>query len=308
MNLERMIRTASELPEGSSARRDLIAAIKVAVSQDTVDFIEWVLATQDRMTEAETLKFLETKLGHPPTPAAPKGEMSRTSPNAPLVVGEKVMVDRNTNTNTLNTDACEGYHNRVGQIDSVNSDGVVVAFYRGNADSWADELTGEKQLFIIRKDRKLKSGGPNVRQTGGETGLLRWTPKSNVMNQTMKTVGPPRWSPPNRPSVQRVLFECVYLRGGTSIDPRRTEQIQEYVERGVSQGSADRSRIYYTGLVGRFALNKQGRLYFSFISQQRDTSHTMMSPTEGKLLYIGVAGKRPGGWKEEAVNLGLRAP
>jgi len=292
MILERMIRAAAALPKGSADRRKLLAAIKVAVSPDTVDFIEWVLATQDRITEAETLKFLETKLGRPPTPASPKGQSGRKSPIAPLVVGEKVMVDRHKNTNTLNTDAGERYHNRVGQIDSVNPDGVVVAFYRGDVDSWADELTGEKQLFIIRKDRKLKSGLPDVSQTGGETGLFRWTPKSTVMD---------------RPTVSGILFECVYLRGGTSVDTRRTEQIQEYVERGLTRGDS-RSSIYYTGAVGRFAINQQGQLYFSLVSQQRDTAHTMMNPTDGKLLYIGVAGKRPGGWKEEAVKLGLRTP
>jgi hypothetical protein len=40
---------------------------------------------------------------------------------------------------------------------------------------------------------------------------------------------------------------------------------------------------------------------------QRDTP-TAVNPKKGKLLYIGVAGKRPGGWMEEAVQLGLRVP
>jgi hypothetical protein len=278
MNLEHMIRTASALPEGSADRRALLAAIKVAIAPDTEDFVEWVLATQKPMSESEMVRFLEAKLGRTPDPAPAKGQSGRKSPTTPLSVGEKVMVDKTKNANPLNTDACEQYHNRVAQIAEVTNEGLIVQFYRGNMDSWADELTGEKQLF-------------NGFQSGQKSGLYRWTPKSAIVeNSTDK----------------KILFECVYLRGGTSVDTRRMEQIEQYVEQGVLKGES-RSTVYYTGLVGRFAENQQGEVYFGLVAQQRDVP-TFINPKKGQLLYIGVAGKRPGGWMEEAVKLGLRVP
>jgi hypothetical protein len=278
MNLEQMIRTAAALPKGSDARRQLVSAIKVAISPDTADFVGWVLATQDAMKEDDMVRFLEAKLGRTPDPAPAKGQSGRKSPTTPLAVGEKVMVDRTKNANPLNTDACEQYHNRVGQISDVTNEGLVVAFYRGNMDSWADDLTGEKQLF-------------NGFQSGQKSGLYRWTPKSAIVDSSTD---------------KKILFECVYLRGGTTVDTRRMEQIKQYVEQGLSRGES-RSEIYYTGLVGRFAENQQGEVYFGLVAQQRDVP-TFINPKKGKLLYLGVAGKRPGGWKEEAVKLGLRAP
>lgn len=278
MNIEHLIRTAAALPGGSADRRNLLAAIKVAIAPDTEDFVEWVLATQKPMSESEMVRFLEAKLGRTPDPAPAKGQSGRKSPTTPLAVGEKVMVDKTKNANPLNTDACEQYHNRVAQIAEVTNEGLIVQFYRGNMDSWADELTGEKQLF-------------NGFQSGQKSGLYRWTPKSAIVeNSTDK----------------KILFECVYLRGGTSVDTRRMEQIEQYVEQGVLKGES-RSTVYYTGLVGRFAENQQGEVYFGLVAQQRDVP-TFINPKKGQLLYIGVAGKRPGGWKEEAVKLGLRTP
>lgn len=278
MNLEQMIRTAAALPKNSADRRALLAAIKVAIAPDTAPFVEWVLATQDAMREEDMVRFLEAKLGETPDPAPAKGQSGRKSRTTPLAVGEKVMVDKTKNANPLNTDACEQYHNRVGQVDSVTNEGLVVAFYRGNMDSWADDLTGEKQLF-------------NGFQSGQKSGLFRWTPKSVSFDNS---------------KYKKILFECVYLRGGTTVDTRRMEQIKQYVEQGLSRGES-RSEIYYTGTVKTFAENQQGEAYFGLVAQQRDLP-TNINPKKGKLLYLGVAGKRPGGWKEEAVKLGLLTP
>lgn len=276
MNFEHMIRTAAALPRGGAERRNLIAALKVAISPDTTDFVEWVIATQKPMSESEMVRFLEAKLGETPDPAPAKGQSDRKT--GPLEVGEKVSIDKTKNTNTLNTDACEQYHNRVAQVDSVTREGLVVSFYRGNMDSWADELTGEKQFF-------------NGFTSGQKTGLYRWTPKSVSFDNS---------------KYKKILFECVYLRGGTTVDVRRKEQIEKYVEQGVLKGE-NRSEIYYTGTVKTFAENQQGEVYFGLTTQQRDLPANI-NPKKGKLLYIGVAGKRPGGWMEEAVKLGLRAP
>ena len=277
MNIEHMIRTAAALPEGSADRRALLAAIKVAIAPDTEDFVEWVLATQKPMSESEMVRFLEAKLGRTPDPAPAKGQSGRKT--GPLEVGEKVSIDKTKNTNTLNTDACEQYHYRVGLVSEKTAEGLVLQFYRGNKDLWTEDLTSDKQLF-------------NGFASGAKTGLFRYTPKSDYVDSNVD---------------KKILFECVYLRGGTSIDTSRTEQIEQYVERGTLQGEA-RSTVYYTGLVGRFAENQRGEVYFSLVAQQRDSTATTLNPKTGQLLYIGVAGKRPGGWMEEAVKLGLRIP
>jgi len=65
--------------------------------------------------------------------------------------------------------------------------------------------------------------------------------------------------------------------------------------------------MYYSGYVGKFTYNKEGEMYFTMSMQGRDTP-TTINPSKGKLLYIGIAGKRPGGWKAEAEKLGLLTP
>lgn len=276
MNLEQMVRTASSLSPESDERRTLMAAIKVAIAPDTEDFVEWVLATQKPMTESEMTRFLEMKLGRKPKPAPNKGVSSRST--GLLNVGEKVLVDKTKNTNTLNTDACERYHNRVAQVADKVPEGLIVQFYEGNNDIPSDNLTQEKQFF-------------NGFASGSETGLYRWTPRTDYQERAVE---------------KKTLFEVVYLKGGTAVDVRRTEAIEEYVQKGVLQGET-RSTVYFTGVVGRFAENQQGEVYFTLSSMQRDTP-TTISPKKGRLLYIGIAGKRPEGWKEEAIQLGLRTP
>lgn len=276
MNLEQMIRTASSLPRDSENRCLLVATIKLAIAPDTEDFVEWVLATQKPMTETEMTRFLEMKLGRTPDPAPAKGQSGRKS--GPLEIGEKVLIDKTKNTNTLNTDACERYHNRVAQIGEKTGEGLVVQFYDGNNDSPSDTLTSEKQFF-------------NGFASGAKTGLYRWTPRTDYQEHSVE---------------KKILFEVVYLRGGTTIDLRHTEVIEEYINKGTLRGET-RSTVYYTGTVGRFAENQQGEVYFGLSSMQRDTP-VSINPKKGKLLYIGVAGKRPGGWMDEAVQLGLRTP
>lgn len=277
MNLEQMIRTAATLPKDHPERQVLLASIKVAVAPDTEDFVEWVLATQDPITENAMSRFLEAKLGRTPDPAPEKGKSGRKT--GPLEVGEKVLVDKLKNTNTLNTDACNQYHNRVGQVSEKTPEGLVIQFYEGNNNTPSDKLTPEKQLF-------------NGFASGMKTGLLRWTPRTDYQETS---VG------------KKVLLEVVYLRGGTNVDRRRMDVIEEYVDKGTLQGE-NRSTVYYTGVVGKFAVNQQEETYFTLSTMQRDTA-TTFNPVKGKLLYIGVAGVgRPGGWKEEAISLGLRAP
>lgn len=276
MDIPKMIRVAASLPKGSVERRTLLAALKVAVSPDTEDFVEWVLATQSPMTEAQVTHYLEAKLGRTPTPAPAAGASGRRT--GPLDVGEKVLIDKTKNTNTLNADACERYHNRVAQIADKTPTGLVVQFYEGNNDVPSNTLTAEKQFF-------------DGFASGQKTGLYRWTPRTDYQERNVEKM---------------TLFEVVYFRGGVPLDTRRMESIEDYINSGTLKGET-RSSVYYTGVVRRFAENQKGEVYFTMSSTQRDAPVTF-NPKQGKLLYIGLAGKRPGGWKAEAVALGLRAP
>lgn len=284
-----LLRTASSLPVGHPRRKAILAALseidnatsgfdqvaseKVAFDEDSEDFVEWCL-TQEPMSASNVQRFLEGKLGREPT--APSEGAARKS--GPLLEGETVLVDSTKNKNPLNTDACDQYHNRVGVVKNINEDGLTIALYQGNNDRPSTELSGDVQFF---------SGFAS----GAKTGLMRWTPRTAYIENA---VG------------KKVMFEIVYSPGGTAIDTRRVDVIEEYVDKGTLQGQS-RSRMYYTGMVGKFAFNAKGELYFTMSLGQRDTP-TTFNPKIGDVLYIGLLGKRPGGWKADAIAKGLRIP
>ena len=273
-----MIRLAASFPPAHPKRVAILArlagqdtSIKVASSAETEIFIQWALKKGETMSANEVNTFLEQKLGReaekPVEGAAP------TRNTGPLRKGETVLVNARENTNPSNTDACEQYHNRVGMIEDLSSEGLTVAFYRGDNEHPSTDLSGDKQFF---------SGTAS----GKKTGLYRWTPKPVYQGGIEK----------------KTMFEAVYLRAGEQVDVRSREQIQQYIEKGQNVGE-DRSDIYYSGPVGKFAIGKNG-LYFQMSVQQRDRP-TSFNPTDGKLLYLGTLGKRPGGWLGDAKKMGL---
>jgi hypothetical protein len=270
-----LIRVASTFPVGHPNRLAILdllrseePSVKTAASEETEAFIAWVMATQKPMRSDQVQRFLESKLGREPSEPADRAPAKR----GPLEKGETVLVDAYKNTNTLNTDACKDYHNRVGFVDDISAEGVTIAFYQGNAENPSNVPSGDKQFF---------SG----KTTGKDTGLYRWT--SRVQHQ-------------ERSVEKRIGFEMVYFAEKPNVDKRSLEQIQEYVERGVDKGES-RDRAYYTGQVGVFTFNKSGEMYFSLVTQQRDRP-TFINPSKGQLLYIGVLGHRPAGWMKDAVD------
>jgi hypothetical protein len=277
---------AASLPAGSPQRRHILDRLeatrtaslsKLAVSADTEDFIEWVLKTQAPMKSDKVERIIEMATGM--TPKAPSAKAPRKTGD--LSVGETVLVDRYKNTNPANTDACEQYHNRVGMVESLTSSGVSIAFYRGDAENPSTDLSGDKQFF-------------DGLATGKSSGLYRWTPKPAYASGVGDGEG----------GGKRIMFELVYLREGQAVDRRSIEQIEKYVEMGEQKGE-NRSRVYYTGLIVNFAYGQDGSMYFGLAAQQRDRP-TFINPSKGKLLYIAPLGKRPAGWKAEAIELGIR--
>jgi ribosomal protein L21E len=288
---DRLIARAASLPQGHPERRKILASLserfpaprvathdRIAVGRDTEDFVEWVIATKmdDPMKPGEVERYLEAKLGREaerPVEGAPSSRKT-----GPLQEGETVKVDKNKNTNPLNTDHCELYHNRVGVVTKATPESLTVAFYDGDVDHPSTNLSGDVQLF-------------EGTASGAKTGLYRHTPRTDYIENAVD---------------KKVMFEIVYFKGGDKVDVTRAEDIEAYVETGALRGE-HRSLNYLSGYVGKFAYSKTGELYFTFASPQR-TTPTTVSPTKGKLLYLGILGKRPSGWAAEAEKLGLRIP
>lgn len=267
-----LIRVASRFPAGHPNRVAILDLLqgrtpKKAVSSETESFVQWVLATKTPMNPGQVQRFLEQKLGRTPTEASDSPASKKKT--GPLEKGETVQVNSYKNTNPLNVDACKTYHNRIGFIDDVGSDGVTVAFYKGDSDNPSDIPSGDKQFF---------SG----KTSGKDSGLYRWTSRPQYQERAVE---------------KRIGFELVYFAEKPNLDRRSLEQIQEYVERGMAKGES-RDRAYLTGQVGTFAFNKSGEMYFGFMAQQRDRP-TSINPSKGQLLYIGVLGQRPSGWVQD---------
>ena len=128
--------------------------------------------------------------------------------------------------------------------------------------------------------------------SGRHTGLFRWAMKPTYQE-----------SSPHR----QVLLEAVYIRAGTTPPPQRDiESLERYVERGLRRRAMAefRSEIFYTGYLQRVAVGEDGDLYFDLSAQQRDRP-VRMSPAKGKLFYLGVSGRRPSGWEDDAAEMGL---
>jgi hypothetical protein len=209
----------------------------------------------------------------------PGAAPTRKSPKAPIEVGEKVKVDKNKNTNNLNSDACELYHNRIGQVADKTSSGLVIQFYEGDADVPSTTLSQERQFF-------------NGFASGMSTGLYRWTFKSDSIEAAVAR------------GFKKIIFEAVYLPKPGAVDRTRMEDIEAYINKGTLQGEA-RSRVYFSGMITTFRENLDHEVFITLSATQRDEAGTNINPNDGKLLYIGIMGHRPQ-WQDEAVKLGLR--
>jgi hypothetical protein len=100
-------------------------------------------------------------------------------------------------------------------------------------------------------------------------------------------------------------IEMVYLTdpdGAVTGEQRLV--VEQYLGRG--RGGEKRSANYYTGHLFNARYNAQGQPYFQMFPQQRTTidpeggyQARSFNPLKGKVLYIGLLGKRPSGWEDE---------
>lgn len=118
-------------------------------------------------------------------------------------------------------------------------------------------------------------------KTGVSTGLYRYTPKHEVGGQRGK----------------QTLVEAIYFSKPGEVDAYRKHVVSEYQERGEARGE-DRKRPYYSGPITAFRYTKDGNNVITTILAQQRPYPVTVNPKSGKLLYLGIAGKRPN-WKGE---------
>ena len=231
--------------------------VKQAFSEESEQFVAWALMKDDKWSAAECQRVLD-RIGVPfiETLDAPK--------RGPLEKGEQVKCNALTNASAKNTDVCEQFDGKVGNVVDFDGDAVIVEFSDG-----------------VRNFGKGRFEG---KTPGKETGLGRYkaTPESE----------------------KRANFEVIYISDKDAKPPTdlSLKRVQDYVDKGMAAGES-RADIYHVGHVTVQTTNKDKQYYFKFVSLTRDNDFRSINPIKGKVLYIGLLGKRPGGWKNEFAKM-----
>ena len=102
----------------------------------------------------------------------------------------------------------------------------------------------------------------------------------------------------------KTRVEVVYFRDPASKTvPEQKQMVEKYLSR--TKPNERRSPTYYTGFVTNVNEAKTGGWYFTMYPQQRTGEGelgirpTTISPFKGKVLYIGIMGRRPPQWEKQ---------
>ena len=235
-----------------------LASTKLSFSEESEMFVAWCIMKGEKFDKNECQRGLDRL-------HVPMQEEGVKQTRGPLEKGEMVECKAAKNTNPKNTDICEQFDGKVGNVVDVDGDAVIIAFTDGVRDFGQGRFEGK--------------------ESGSKTGLYRYTPSdAGGANQ-------------------RAMIEVVYISDKTAKPPSadRIKLIEEYVDKGNVQGES-RIRVYYSGNPLKQAMGKNG-YYFTVFSAQRDQYPTSINPVKGDVLYIGTLGKRPGGWKAEFAKM-----
>lgn len=282
---QRLIRVASQLPKGSTERRQVLALLlpdsmrsKVAVNAKTQDFVEFVVNTDPvPMTEAEIVKFLKGTLRmeiHPPKPSKPSG-------TARFAIGDRVQVKKDKHKDEATSGPYIEFNGKLGTVVSVVK----------------NEQGGKNDDALVKMD-----SGPSepVRFPGAlaprNVGLFKYTPAFVVEGS--------------------VAIEMVYyMDAEADVKEEQAVVVEQYMNR--ARKGEKRSMNYYTGHLFNARLNQAGQVYFSMFPQQRmeidpESEGGFMTrsfnPTKGKVLYIGrLSTDRPTGWDKELAEMRAKA-
>lgn len=237
----------------------LASVVKKAYSEETEQFVAWCVMKNDNWDKNECMRIMD-KL-HVPMHEEGTAQVAR----GPLAKGEMVMCKAPKNTNPKNTEECEKWDGKVGNVVDIDGDALVIEFTDGLSTIGRGRFEGK--------------------ESGSKTGLYRHTPSDAGGSN------------------ERAMIEVIYVsnKAAKPPSPERTEQIQDYVDKGTAAGES-RSRIYYSGNPLKQAVGKNG-YYFTVFAAQRDQFPTSINPQKGDVLYIGRLGARPGGWKNEFAKM-----
>ena len=113
----------------------------------------------------------------------------------------------------------------------------------------------------------------------------------------------------------REVYEIVYKRGMDIEPPEfRIDHSNRYIDKSlIEETDTDElieertlrayGSMYYRTPIGFFSTNKKGEVYAQLETKLQRGVQTAISPSVGKVFYIGKIGERPSGWREELAEL-----
>jgi len=262
----KLIRLAHENP---ALRKDLLPLLqveahdKVALAKETQDFVEWVINTQEPLPEARIERFLTSTLGLEIKPPIKKREGPR------FIEGDRVEVRADKHKDEATIAPYVEFNGKTGVVTSTDNFDALVQLDSGSSAP-------------VRFPLALKPRG---------VGLMKYTPPF-VMEGSDK-------------------IEMIYFADPEAkITEEQQVTVTKYKER--ARGEEKRSANYYTGHIFSARTNASGQVYFQTFPQQRQRVDPSaeggfqvrsFNPVKGKVLYMGVFGRRPSSWKKDLEKL-----
>jgi hypothetical protein len=227
--------------------------------KDTARFVEWAILKADRDGALKGASAIKLLEKCGLTVL----EEAAPKKSGPLQVGERVRVDKNKNANPENVQECEQYHDQVGLVQDVLPP--------------SEANPNGAVLVQMVKDLVLFQGT----ESGKKTGIYRGT-------------GTPTGTENRKPMVEIVYFKDV---NALRVDTTRLEQAEKYMDKATE--SDERSLNYYTGRLTSGTEGKEGFYFKMEDIAQRAGGFGAFNIEKGRLLYVGLLNKRPGGWEKD---------
>lgn len=241
---------------------------KTAIAKDTVDFVSYIMSTAVPMHSHDVMKFLLEK------GKLHVGQPVQRRQGPRFFKGDRIEIKASKHKNMATKAPYLEYNGKVGTVVAI-----------------------DKLDVLVQMDT-----GPSV-------------PVRFPLGMSPRGVGIYKYTPPYVIEGSPAM-EMVYLRNpdaDTSADQRLTVDV--YMA-GAGKYE-ERPAIYYTGHVAAARWNQEGDIYFLKCPQQRlrvdpaaegGLEYRAFNPTKGKVLYMGLLGKRPTDWKDKLAELKKLAP
>jgi hypothetical protein len=241
---------------------------KIAYSEDTVRFINWVTLTQKRspVSEKDAQDMLERTFNL--ETRAPASQ-SRGGPR--FQVGDMVKIKAKKHKIGHTMDIYKKFDQKVGTVVKTPREDSSLSDDSDHGDALVQFGSGAP----VRIPDAMKARGVGIYKDDS----------SYDMKSSGRMLEMIYFSSKERPPTQEAM-----------------QEVENYIERGDQVGE-DRVPYYYSGVPQMAAYSKQGNFYFKINPQQRTSKWRAYSPKKGTLLYLGVMGSRPSGWEREYEKL-----